>query len=79
MVTMSFIHALRQGRGLKRFAVDSTAHSLFYGVIGGTIALALGVEFEVYVTMSIVGTAIQFLSGGVFGRFLDLIRHLANV
>lgn len=71
--------ALRQGRDLKKFIVDSTAHALFYGIIGGAIASALGVKPEVYVTMSIVGTAVQFLSGGLFGRFLDFVRRLAKV
>lgn len=71
--------ALRQGRDLKKFVVDSTAHALFYGVIGGVIAIALGIKPEVYVTMSIIGTAVQFLSGGLFGRFLDFVRRLAKV
>lgn len=71
--------ALRQGKDLKKFIVDSTAHSLFYGVIGGVVAIALGIKPEVYITMSIIGTAIQFLSGGLFGRFLDFVRRLAKV
>lgn len=76
---MSLLETLKQGKSLKRFAVDSAAHTLFYGLIGGVVALTLGVPLEVYVTMSILGTAIQFLSGGFFGRFLDLLRKLAKV
>ena len=76
---MNLVDTLRQGKSLKRFAVDSTAHTVFYGVIGGIIAVALGIKPEVYITMSILGTTIQFLSGGFFGRFLDFIRRQANV
>ena len=76
---MSLVDALKQGRNLKRFAVDSTAHVIFYGVIGGIVAISLGIEPEIYITMSVIGTAIQFLSGGFFGRFLDFIRRLAKV
>lgn len=76
---MSLLEVVKHGKSLKRFAVDSAAHTLFYGAVGGVIALALGVPLEVYVTMSVLGTAIQFLSGGFFGRFLDLLRKLAGV
>jgi hypothetical protein len=76
---MNLITILKHDRNVKRFAVDSVSHALFYGVIGGIIALALGIEFEIYITMSIIGTAIQFLSGGLFGRFLDFVRKIAQV
>ena len=76
---MSLLEAARHGKGVKRFIIDSTAHTIFYGVIGGFIALALGIELEIYVAMSIVGTVVQFLSGGLFGKFLDIIRKIAKV
>ncbi|WP_455364294.1 hypothetical protein [[Eubacterium] cellulosolvens] len=76
---MSLLDTARHGKGVKRFIIDSTAHTIFYGVIGGVIALALGIELEIYVAMSLIGTAIQFLSGGLFGRFLDLFRKIAKV
>ena len=76
---MSLLDTARHGKGVKRFIIDSTAHTIFYGVIGGVIALALGIELEIYVAMSLIGTAIQFLSGGLFGRFLDLVRRIAKV
>jgi hypothetical protein len=63
----------------KKFMVDSMAHTLFYGLLGAVIALALGIPFKTYLAMSIIGTIIQFLSGGFFGRFLDLVRRLMGV
>ena len=76
---MNALNILRQDRVLKKFLVDSTAHTIFYGIIGGIIALALGVQIEIYIAMSILGTIIQFISGGFFGKFLDFIRNLAKV
>jgi len=76
---MSLFDNFKQDRVVKRFAVDSLAHSIFYGVIGGIIALALGIEPQIYITMSILGTAINFLSGGLFGKFLDFVRRVTNV
>ena len=76
---MSLFDVARQDRGWKRFIVDSAAHTLFYGVVGAGIALALGIDFEIYAVMSLLGTAIQFLSGGLFGKLLDAVRRLANV
>jgi hypothetical protein len=35
----------------------------------------LGIELKLYLAMSIIGTAIQLLSGGFFGRFLDLSQE----
>ncbi len=66
-------------RNIKKFIVDSLAHIIFYGIIGSIIAIALGIEFKIYIAMSILGTVAQFLSGGFFGRFLDFIRRLAKV
>jgi hypothetical protein len=63
----------------RKFIVDSMAHTLFYGFLGAVIALALGIELKLYLAMSIIGTAIQIISGGFFGRFLDLIRRLMGV
>jgi len=71
--------ALIAKRNLKKFIVDSLAHTIFYGIIGAIIAIVLGIELKVYIAMSILGTAAQILSGGIFGRFLDFIRHLAKV
>ncbi len=76
--TMSFLDVFKYEHTIKRFAVDSLAHTAFYGLIGAGIAIALGIEPEVYITMSIVGTAIQLLSGGLFGRFLDFVRKIAK-
>lgn len=75
---MSLLDIFRYERAIKRFAVDSLAHTIFYGLIGAGIAITLGIEPKIYITMSIVGTAIQLLSGGLFGRFLDFIRKIAR-
>ncbi len=75
---MNFVNAFKERQAVKRFTVDSIAHMLFYGTIGGAIAIALGIEFEVFVTMSAIGTVIQFLGGGIFGRFLDSFRKFTN-
>jgi hypothetical protein len=63
----------------KKFMVDSMTHTLFYGLLGAVIALALGIELKLYLAMSIIGTVVQIISGGFFGRFLDLIRRLMGV
>jgi hypothetical protein len=76
---MIVVNILRQDRNIKKFLVDSTAHTIFYGIIGSIVALSLGVKFEIYIAMSILGTIIQFMSGGVFGKFLDFVRDLAKV
>jgi hypothetical protein len=76
---MSLFEVFKHERAIKRFAVDSLAHTMFYGLIGAGLAIALGIEPEIYITMSIIGTAIQFLSGGLFGRFLDFFRRLTKV
>jgi hypothetical protein len=76
---MSQWNTFKLDKNLKRFAVDSIAHTIFYGILGAVIALALGIELKLYLAMSIIGTAIQLLSGGFFGRFLDLIRRLTGV
>ncbi|MBS7645427.1 MAG: hypothetical protein QW569_04380 [Candidatus Bathyarchaeia archaeon] len=76
---MSLLNTFKFDKNLKRFAVDSIAHTIFYGVLGAVIALALGIELKVYLAMSIIGTAIQIVSGGFFGRFLDLVRRLMGV
>jgi len=75
---MSLLDVFKSEQAIKRFAVDSIAHTIFYGLIGAGIAIALGIEPKIYVTMSIVGTAIQLLSGGLFGRFLDYVRRIAK-
>ena len=76
---MITLNILRQDRNIKKFLVDSTAHTIFYGIIGSIVALSLGVKIEIYIAMSILGTIIQFISGGFFGKFLDFIRDLAKV
>ncbi|MGC8849018.1 MAG: hypothetical protein ACP5QI_00915 [Candidatus Bathyarchaeia archaeon] len=76
---MSLLNTFKLDKNLKRFAVDSIAHTIFYGVLGAIIALALGIELKVYLAMSIIGTAVQIVSGGFFGRFLDLVRRLMGV
>jgi hypothetical protein len=76
---MSLWNTLKLDKNLKRFAVDSMAHTIFYGLLGAAIALALGIELKLYLAMSIIGTAVQLLSGGFFGRFLDLVRKLMGV
>jgi hypothetical protein len=76
---MIVLNILRQDRNIKKFLVDSTAHTIFYGIIGSIVALSLGVKIEIYIAMSILGTIIQFISGGFFGKFLDFIRDLAKV
>lgn len=76
---MSLMNTFKLDKSLKRFAVDSIAHTIFYGAVGGILALALGIEPKVYLTMSIIGTAIQLVSGGIFGKFLDQIRKLTGV
>ena len=76
---MIVVNILRQDRNIKKFLVDSTAHTIFYGIIGSIVALSLGVKIEIYIAMSILGTIIQFISGGFFGKFLDFIRDLAKV
>jgi len=70
---------LRVNRNVRKFIADSLAHTVFYGILGTVIALAFGIELKVYVAMSIIGTVVQFLSGGVFGRFLDLVRRMVGV
>ena len=70
---------MKHGKSLKRFAVDSMAHTVFYGAVGLVIAMALGMDFELFMAMSIAGTIAQFLCGGIFGRFLDLVRRMAGV
>jgi hypothetical protein len=79
VMDMDILNTIKQEKNIKKFAVDSASHTLFYGVIGGIVALTLGIDFEIYITMSIIGTAIQFLSGGIFGKFLDFARRLAKV
>jgi hypothetical protein len=76
---MGPIESLKDWKSLKRFAVDSLAHTIFYGAVGLVIAMALGVDPELFMAMSIAGTAAQFLCGGIFGRFLDLVRRMAGV
>ncbi len=76
---MFVLNILKQDRNLKKFLVDSTAHTIFYGIIGSIVALSLGIKIEIYIAMSILGTIIQFISGGFFGKFLDFIRDLAKV
>jgi hypothetical protein len=76
---MIVLHMLRRDRNIKKFLVDSTAHTIFYGIIGSIVALSLGVKIEIYIAMSILGTIIQFMSGGFFGKFLDFVRDLAKV
>ena len=76
---MSLWNTLKLDKNLKRFAVDSMAHTIFYGLLGAAIAFALGIELKLYLAMSIIGTAVQLLSGGFFGRFLDLVRKLMGV
>jgi hypothetical protein len=63
----------------RKFIVDSMAHTLFYGFLGAAIALALGIPFKTYLAMSIIGTVVQIISGGFFGRFLDLVRRLMGI
>jgi len=70
---------LKVNRNVRKFIADSLAHTVFYGILGAVIALAFGIELKVYVAMSIIGTVVQFLSGGVFGRFLDLVRRMVGV
>ncbi len=79
VLVMDILNTIKQEKNIKKFAIDSASHTLFYGVIGGIVALTLGIEFEIYITMSVIGTAIQFLSGGIFGKFLDFVRRLAKV
>lgn len=76
---MDSIAQLKDWKSLKRFAVDSLAHAIFYGAVGVLIAVALGIDLELFMAMSIAGTAAQFLCGGLFGRFLDLVRRMAGV
>ena len=76
---MIALNILRQDRNIKKFLVDSTAHTIFYGIIGSIVALSIWVKIEIYIAMSILGTIIQFISGGFFGKFLDFIRDLAKV
>lgn len=76
---MGSIAPSKDWKGLKRFAVDSLAHTIFYGAVGALIAMALGVDLELFMAMSIAGTIAQFICGGLFGRFLDLVRRMAGV
>jgi hypothetical protein len=39
---MSLWNTLKLDKNLKRFAVDSIAHTIFYGILGAVIALSLG-------------------------------------
>ncbi|MGC8962047.1 MAG: hypothetical protein ACP5K1_06365, partial [Candidatus Bathyarchaeia archaeon] len=61
---MSLLNTFKLDKNLKRFAVDSIAHTIFYGVLGAIVALALGIELKVYLAMSIIGSAVQIVSGG---------------
>jgi hypothetical protein len=75
---MSLSDLFSSTRAVKRYIVDSVAHAMFYGLIGALIAYVLGIKLDIFITMSILGTTIQLFSGGIFGKFLDLVRKITN-
>ncbi|MCW4041171.1 MAG: L-alanine exporter AlaE [Candidatus Bathyarchaeota archaeon] len=64
----------------KRYTVDTLAYILFWSGITILIQVYLvGISYEQFLTSSILGFLVTLGIGGVYGRFLDLLRKRFEV
>jgi CBS domain-containing protein len=64
----------------KRYAVDTLAYIMFWSGITILIQVYLvGISYEQFLTSSLLGFLVTLGVGGVYGRFLDLLRKKFEV
>jgi len=86
IVTMTDIR-LRYSQGymnakllLKKYAVDTIAYITFWSSISFVIqVLIVGITLQQLVAGTAIGLAVQVVLGGLFGRYMDLLRHRFQV
>ncbi len=65
---------------LKKYAVDTIAYTTFWSGISLVIQVVIvGITVQQLVAGTAIGMAVQVALGGLFGRYMDLLRHRLQV